>query len=92
MLPATPPPLRLPSRRSASSDMLRLLGSVQRQRQEHRKMQRLILDTSGRGQQGYHGHLDEDEGALPPVTVRGRDRLGYTAGQRSYLRWLGSFV
>ena len=77
MLPAAPLPLRPLSRESTSADKLRLLGSVQRQRQEHRKMQRLILDTSGHGQQGYLGHLDEDGGALPPVKVRrmGRELL-----------------
>ena len=37
-------------------------------------MQRLILDTSGHGQQGYHNHLDEDGGALPPVKVSGMGR------------------
>ena len=51
--------------------MLRVLGTVQRQRNEHRKMQRLILDTSGRGQQDFLRHLMQDEG-LPTLKVSQR--------------------
>jgi hypothetical protein len=37
----------------SNDDLLRLLDSVQRQRNEHRKLQRLSLDTSGHGGTKY---------------------------------------
>ena len=58
------------SNRNPSSDMLRLLGVVQRQRSEHRKIQRLILDTSGHGQSEYARQRYGGEQDLPPLQVR----------------------
>lgn len=47
-----------------ADNMLKLLGSVQRQRAEHRKLQRLILDTSGRAQTNFAGHAGAVRGCL----------------------------
>jgi len=57
--------------------MLRLLDVVQRQRSEHRKIQRLILDTSGHGQADYALHLNGGMQELPPLRVRYNEELIY---------------
>jgi len=62
-----------------SDNMLKLLGSVQRQRAEHRKLQRLILDTSGRAQTNFAGHA----GAPNLETVKETDKAMTGPSRRS---------
>lgn len=79
----------------SNDDVIKLLTSVSRQRQEHRKMQRLLLDTSGHSQSIYanfardSGKMDGAEavgggvGGLEPVREGGQAVRGASTSRRS---------